>query len=80
MVKSMGLAARSVTSTVIIAVGLMYLYAVIFTSWAKDNHVKSLLSKTHMDCPEYIAAREKYDVSNVTYPFHLNAADTLACE
>jgi len=37
MVKSMAAAARSVSSTMVLAVGLMYVFAVLFTQWGKDR-------------------------------------------
>jgi voltage-gated sodium channel len=37
MVKSMGAALRSVSSTMILAIGLMYVYAIVMTSWGKKN-------------------------------------------
>ncbi|CAD7960633.1 unnamed protein product [Amoebophrya sp. A120] len=37
MVKSMAAAARSVSSTMVLAVGLMYVFAVLFTQWGKEK-------------------------------------------
>ncbi|CAD7937834.1 unnamed protein product [Amoebophrya sp. A25] len=37
MVKSMAAAARSVSSTMVLAVGLMYVFAVLFTQWGKNK-------------------------------------------
>lgn len=37
MVKSMAAAARSVSSTLVLEIGLMYVFAVIFTQWARDH-------------------------------------------
>lgn len=37
MVKSMAAAARSVSSTLVLQVGIMYVFAIIFTQWAKAH-------------------------------------------
>jgi len=37
MVKSMAAAARSVSSTMVLAVGLMYVFAIVFTQWGKNQ-------------------------------------------
>lgn len=37
MVKSMGAAARSVSSTLVLAIGIMYVFAIILTQWAKTG-------------------------------------------
>merc|ERR1719443_694252 len=47
MVKSMAAAARSVSSTLVLEIGLMYVFAVIFTQWGQDK--TGLCSNTELE-------------------------------
>merc|ERR1719487_2909281 len=40
MVKSMVAAARSVSSTLVLAVGIMYVFSIILTQWAKSDRAR----------------------------------------